>query len=74
VVLASLRALEDIRELGLAPGALRARSHPDGGVWVSAKGADAERAILKLVDRYGTRIWGMQGWKVSKPQLRLPGT
>jgi hypothetical protein len=73
VVLASLRALDDIRGLGLAPRSIRARPHPDGGVWVSAKSDDAKRAIGKLIDRYGTRVWGATGWSVRKPQLRLPG-
>jgi hypothetical protein len=74
VVLASLRALDDIRALAFTSRDLRARPHPDGGVWVSAKSDEARRAIDKLIECYGTRLWGTAGWSVRKPQLRLPGT
>jgi hypothetical protein len=74
MVLASVKALDDIRAMGLhARALLRARRHPDGGVWVATKGPAGDRVLRELIERYGTRVWGERGWLVQKPQLRLRG-
>jgi hypothetical protein len=74
VVLASAAALEDIRNLPTTVRvALKAKVHPDGGLWVAARGREATRALQALVDAFGTRIWTADGWCVRKPQLALPG-
>jgi hypothetical protein len=66
--LAEIRAMESSRRRGL-----RAKKHPDGGVWVAAHGRDAEKVLATLAERYGTRAWCATGWRTVKPQLRLPG-
>lgn len=74
MILASTEALREIRARGRGlRGSVRAKAHPDGGVWVAARGRDGERLLLELAERYGTRVWRGAGWVTLKPQLKLPG-
>jgi hypothetical protein len=52
---------------------LRVKVHPDGGLWVAAVESGGHAELLALADMFGTRRWGPRGWRVLKPQLRLPG-
>jgi hypothetical protein len=74
LVLASTEALEVMRAWP-APRrrSLRVRVHPDGGLWVAARGSLAQDDLLAMADKFGVRRWGPGGWRVLKPQLRLPG-
>jgi hypothetical protein len=66
------------QELGSLPEevrtTIRARRHPQPGLAVLvSRSVAGDQALRQLVDRYGQVRWDGSGWRVQRPQLRLPG-
>jgi hypothetical protein len=74
LVLASREALDVMRTWPPERRrALRVKVHPDGGLWVAARSSRGQEDLSTLAERFGTRLFRTGGWRVLKPQLRLPG-